>query len=366
MDSRVVMAAVPGDFECIGLTFCDELNREARISKQVAECYGREWVMLQRDPEYLAQTALAATRFTGCEGEWHHAHAIGLTREFLDRGFDDVFTGLFMDNNFKGYYAEDIVPVTRWRGLLPPGHEMRKMDYVRASSPFCRSVLRPAIQEARVTRRQRFYDQHFARGRQSEWEWLDGHPVSQASDNTGWFVERRVLPLRLPVYDRQLVDLALRIPAMLKVHDDFFGRALVRVLGPGNRIPNANDGACPGSSALGKHLQRLGRKTQRSLRSKLEILGWRSRVPHSWHDYKHYWRTSPLIRSLVRDHEKQLEAFDAAVPSNSLSDGLRDDRLPWRLTYRILQLALWREARPKVRPAAPAACDSSALCSLES
>ncbi|MBC8095892.1 MAG: hypothetical protein H7Y43_08770, partial [Akkermansiaceae bacterium] len=341
MDSRVVMAVVPRELECTGLTFCDELNREARISRQVAAAYGRQWIMLTRDPEYLGLTAPAATRFTGCEGEWHHAHALGLTRDFVDRGFDDVFTGLFMDNNFKGYYAEDIVPVTRLRGLLPPRHEIRRRDYIQATSAFCKRVLRSEVQEARIRRRQFFYDSHFARGRQSEWEWLDGYPVSQASDNTGWFVERRVMPLRLPVYDRALVELALRIPTMMKVHGDFFGHAIVKVLGPGNEIPNANDGARPGSSAVGKHLQRLARKTQRSVITKLEKLGWRSSVQHSWHDYKHYWRTSPVIKSLLHDHADGLAELGAAGSLEAIRAGLTDARLPWRQSYRLLQFALW-------------------------
>ncbi|MCC7374079.1 MAG: hypothetical protein IT581_05460 [Verrucomicrobiales bacterium] len=341
MDSRAVMAAIPKSIACAGLTFGDEINREAKISALVAASYGREWKFLKRDPEYLAKTAAFATRFTGCEGEWHHAHAIGLLPEFRDRGFSDVFTGLFMDNNFKGYYADDIVSVQHARGWLPPTFRRRPMDYVAATSPWSRATLLPQIQEARTARRRAFYERHFAKGRQSEWEWLDGHPVSQASDNTGWFVERRLIPLRLPVYDRALVDLAFRVPALKKAGGQFFGAALTRLLGPSGSIPNANDGSRPASSPGVQHVQRLVRKAQRMVRDRLESIGLRGTVQHSWHDYRHYWNTSPIMRELIREHRGRLAQFASCAHPGALERALEDTSLPWRVSYRLLQLCLW-------------------------
>lgn len=342
MDSRIVIASIPQELDCTGVTFCDAENRETRISKQVAECYERDWMLLLREPEFLGNTAMRATRFIGCEGEWHHAHALGLEKEFRGRNFENVFTGLFVDNNFKGYYAKDLAVQSRGKGLLPPKCISKPKNYPNASTPWCKHVLKSEIQEARITRRQNHYDRHFARGRQSEWEWLDGYPVSQASDNTGWFVERRILPMRLPVYDRQLVELAMRIPATEKAGGQFFNRAIVHLLGPGNRIPNANDGSKPGSSEAQQRRQRLVRKFQRRVRSGMDVLGWRLPVPHSWHDYSHYWNTSKVIRDLISHHNSHLAPLEQIAPMDEINGALTNHQLPWRQPYRLLQFMLWR------------------------
>jgi hypothetical protein len=116
------------------------MNREARVARRVAACYGREWITLQRDPEYLGATALDAIRFTGCEGEWQHAHTIGFAKRLEELGVDTVFTGLLMDNNFKGYYAKDVRRVNRWGGLLPAKFETVKLDYARQIDPLRNTI----------------------------------------------------------------------------------------------------------------------------------------------------------------------------------------------------------------------------------
>ena len=70
LDSRLVMAAVPQSSHCLGFTFFDVMNRETRIARKVARCYGRQWVPLVRDREYIGRTAEETVRFIGCEGDW--------------------------------------------------------------------------------------------------------------------------------------------------------------------------------------------------------------------------------------------------------------------------------------------------------
>jgi asparagine synthetase B (glutamine-hydrolysing) len=301
LDSRLVMATVPREKKAIGLTLCDELNREARIARAVAQCYSREWRTLQRDPEYLGRTAVDSIRLMGCEGEWQHAHCLGFVDSLRDMGVDTVFTGLYMDNNFKGYYAKDIARIGRAGGLLPAIYKPISLDYVNQVGSFCREQIKPEFFNESVARRQRFYDQHFARNRVSQWEWLDGYPNSQASDNTGWVAERRVMRLRLPVMDRPLVELALQIPATMKAGGQFFEQAIARALGPGRHIPNANDGVRPGSGHWSRLAQRTVRKLQNKKRNTLARLGVKVEVPHSWHDFQTYWRESATLDQLRRD-----------------------------------------------------------------
>lgn len=352
LDSRLVLAAIPRDRECLALTLTEGPNRETRIAQRVAQCYKRDWRPLNRSPEYLAETALASTRFTGCEGEWHHAHSIGFAGEISALGLDSVFTGLYMDNNFKGYYAKDLRQVSRLRGLLPPRFAFQKRDYVNRLNPFCREHLSPDLISALLDRRRALYESHFASGRSSEWEWLDGYPLTQASDNTGWIVERRVMPLRLPVMDRALVELAFKIPATLKAGGDFFRKAASLVLGEGNRIPNANDGVRPDSGQFSRVIQRSSRLMAAKAAQVASSLGAKQTVQHSWHNYQEYWRHSPALERLRTACQDQLAEFrDSVFQSFPAGNPWSLDR-NWRVSYRILQLAIWRKSVLELCPEA--------------
>jgi len=359
MDSRLVMAAVPTEKNCVGLTLCDTMNREAQIARDVARVYGREWRTLQRHEEYVGQTALAATRFTGCEGEWHHAHSIGFADSIAEMGIDTVFTGLFMDNNFKGYYAKDLVRESRFGGLLSARFRVTSKEYVNQIGALCRDHLNTDAVSGSVHRRQTLFDSHFARQRQSPWEWLDGYPLTQASDNTGWIVERRVFPLRLPVMDRKLVDLAFQIPIQLKAGNRFFYRAAAAVLGPGRQIPNANDGVRPGSGHASFLMQRCVRKLEMQGRQTLALLGVRMPVPHSWHDYQRYWAESRVLKELIAAHGNRLHEFTDAPFRTDPVQLLQRRDLPWRGALRLLQLAVWRSVLADYHKPMAAAISSS-------
>jgi asparagine synthetase B (glutamine-hydrolysing) len=342
LDSRLVLAAVPGEKPCVGLTLCDKLNREAVIARRAARCYGRDWVPLYRSEDYVAETAREATRFAGCEGEWHHAHAIGFAERIAELGIDRVFTGLLMDNNFKGYYSRDLARIPRWGGLLPARYQIAPVEYDNQISEFCRKHVRRDLVEESIERRRAFSAGHFARKRESAFEWLDGYPYSQSSDNTAWIVERRVMPLRLPLMDRRLLDLAFRIPLSVKVGGGFFSQAAARLLGPGSKIPNANDGVRPGSGHVSRLLQRGMRKLERKGRDVLSDLGIRLSVPHSWHDYQRFWTESPGLERIRQEEGENVRAFEGEV-FNTNPRALLDLRgIPWRTGFRLIQLAVWK------------------------
>lgn len=342
MDSRLVIATIPREKECIGVTLCDTMNREARFAKRVARCYGREWVPLERDHEYLGRTAEAAIRFTGCEGEWHHGHSLGFAGRLDELGAESVFTGLLMDNNFKGYYARDYVRQGRMGGLLPATFRRVDYDYAGEVAGFVKQHMAKPLTDGIVARRRAFMTGHFAMKRQSACEWLDGYPYSQACDNTGWVVERRVMPLRLPVMDRSLVNLAFRVPMRFKAGGRFFDQVLVRLLGPGLSIPSANDGVRPGSSHLGRLVQRGIRKAENTRRQVLTKMGVRLQVPHSWHDFPRYLQESPVLTDLFNRHGERLREFQGSVFSTDPLKLFRNPAVHWNYGYRLLQLATWR------------------------
>lgn len=342
LDSRLVMAAVPQSMPCIGLTFCDAINREARIARRVARCYGREWVPLFRDKDYVARTALETIRFIGCEGDWVNAHGVGFAEDIGQRGLRTVLTGLLMNNNVKGYYAADVRRVARGGGLLPALHEMVPYDYVGELRPCPTGRFADGLLEVARMRRRAFLEGHPGLRRESVAEWLDGYPFSQAPDNTAWMAERRLMPVRLPAMDRRLLEIACRIPMRAKAGGQLFMKMAPKVLGMGARIPDANDGVRPGSGHVSRLAQRTIRKMQNKGREALGRLGLKPAVPHSWHDYQRYWRESGMLGQLIHEHGSQLKVFEGLVFQGDSAKLLADKSLPWEFGFRLLQLALWK------------------------
>jgi hypothetical protein len=233
--------------------------------------------------------------------------------------------------------------------LLSPTYHRTSLDYANEITGFSRQHLRQQCVEQIVQRRAAFVQNHFASQRESACEWLDGYPYSQACDNTGWVIERRVMPMRLPVMDRSLVDLAFRVPMSLKAGGRFFDQSIVHILGPGRRIPSANDGVRPGSGHVGRLFQRATRKLENNRRKLLGKAGVQLQVPHSWHDFPRYLRESVVISEFVRRHGARLGEFEGTVFQTNPVSLLSDPTVPWNTRYRLIQLAIWRSVLDQYR-----------------
>jgi len=341
MDSRLVMAAIPESTKCIGFTFCDVLNREARTAHRVAQCYGRTWVPLLRGEDYISRNAVQTVKFIGCEGDWVNAHGMGFVEEMSSYDVTTILTGLLMNNNVKGYYAADVKRIPRLGGLLPAKYEIGSYDYISQLQAFRKALFPDQLLEQARVRRGTFMHGHPGLKRQSVAEWLDGYPFSQASDNTAWVAERRVLPIRLPAMDRRLLDIAARIPMSAKADGYLFGRVAGGILGRGVRIPDANDGVRPGSSHARRLLQRALRKMEDTTRRTIAKLGGKLQIQGSWHDYQRYWRQNQHLGVLRHEYGQHLRKLEGTVFSCDPCLLLEDRTLHWQHGFRLLQLAIW-------------------------
>lgn len=343
LDSRIVLASVPRERECVAVTFCDKINREARTAQRVAKVYGREWIPLFRDTNYLARHLRPVGQLIGSECEWLHAHGAGFAGALTDLGFEIILTGLLMNNLVRGYYAADVRRKRRLLGLLPPKYEIVPFDYAGSVSPFCMKAIHSRVIEGSVERLRDYSMRHFGHNRPSRCEWLDVYPFSQAGDNTMWVAERRLVPMRLATLDRRILDLVFRLPISIKLDTRFYKRVVGSVCGKGARIRNANDGISPTSGYVLAIFQRSLRKAEDWVQKSLRLCGRRSVVHHSWHDYQHYWETNPLIQEQVHKYWQRLKIFEGEVFQVSVDSLICDPSLIWKNGFRILQLALWRD-----------------------
>jgi hypothetical protein len=161
------------------------------------------------------------------------------------------------------------------------------------------------------------------------------------------------MPLRLPVMDRSLVELAFQLPMTLKAGGRFFDQAIVSILGPGRRIPSANDGVRAGSGHLSRMFQRGLRKLENTGRKALSRVGIQLAVPHSWHDFQTYWRESSLLQELRIEHGRNLQQWNGNVFKEDLLKALCAPTTSWQIGARLMQLAIWHSVIHQYRlPAA--------------
>jgi hypothetical protein len=342
LDSRLIMASVPSDVECVGLTFCDYINREARTAQRVAECYCRDWHPLFRDNEYIGNNIIGTVRFTGGEYDWIHAHAAGFEREIDGCGLDTVFDGAWIGCFLRAPLADDWVRMARWGGMLPAEYQRRAFDYVNRITPFfLQNAQEPLLAEVRARRRV-FFEKTFETGRGSPAEWLEVNPITQRPEVSAWFFNRRVFPAKGVAMDRRLLDFAFKCPIELKLGNRVFLRAAVSVYKSGASIPNANDGVRPGTGHWWRLVQRIMRKSQDGASGLLTRFGKETKIQHSWHDYQAYWGQSARLGALIEEYGRNLEQFDGIVFASHVLDLLKCKDIRWQDGLRLLQLAIWR------------------------
>ncbi len=341
LDSRLIIASVPKEVDCIGLTFCDELNRETKTAHKLADCYNRSWYPLYRDKEYVANNAVKTIMLTGCESDWVHAHAVGFAETISSYGIGAVLGGDLVGCYLRAPLAADFKRAKRMGGMLPHKYEKVGYDYVGRVTDFARWYLANDIVEQVRARRKDFYERNFDARRSSIAEWLEVYPFSQRPEISTWAAQRRVLPSRPVGMDRRLLDIGFKTPVNLKLDDRMFVLAAKDIYGDGLRIPNANDGVRPGSGHWGYLLQRAIRKLQDRTDNVLEKLGKEKKIQHSWHDYQKYWKESKFIKEMIEEYGANLKKLEGILFVGSGKDLLRSEDLFWRDGFRLLQLAVW-------------------------
>jgi len=346
-DSRFVIAAVPHTVECIAITYCDQINREARIAQRVAKSHNsRPWYVFTRDSEFLGRTVVDIVKLVGCEFDWVNAHSFGFVDRIAELGVDNVLSGWLFDTYFKALFAYDYVRESRMKGLLPAMYKKRAFDYCQytnlwESNPsFWRATLLDGFVAGISERRKAFYQKAMSSGRRNV-EYLVMYPFSHLMDGATWVAERRVLPVRIIAADRRVWDFAFRCPVEFKLGKKIFEEAALPVYGPSANIPFADSGLKPGSGHLSRLFQRCIREMSDRAASVLKRLGKRHIVEHSWSDYDEYWGRSVMLRGLVAEYGSQLDPFDGIIFKGHGRDLFGCEDIGWRNGFRILQFAIW-------------------------
>lgn len=345
LDSRLIMAAVPEELECIGLTFGDALNREMKTAQRVCKAYNRQWLPLFRGKYFLENTIVSMVKLAGCKADWLHAHTVGFVEKIEEEGIDTLFDGSGIDEFLKGCFTADMARVKRLGGILPAKYVKLEFDYNNIFSTFnifstsFESIIKEDVLESIRVRKRAFNNNNLDPNRTSWVERLSTYPISQSPC---CFEERRLLPIRMCGADRRILNLGFKCPIELKLGAKIFIMAAKKIYGAGARIPNANDGVRPGSGHWSRLAQRAVRKVQDRTTSVLEKLGKKPQIQHSWYDYQKYWEESDKIAELIQEHGTNLDGFDGKLFKGHGRDLFKCEDLKWSGRFRLLQLAIWK------------------------
>jgi hypothetical protein len=260
LDSRLIISQIPENLKCTGITFGDTPNRETKTAQKAAMAYGRPWLLLYRDCDYIARNVVKTVRLTSAGCEWIHAHTVGFADEILASGVNAVFNGLQVGYLFRGGGASDVKRIKTWLGLGKPRYAGIDWDYINTfSEPGIDSVT-PQFREAIAERRRNFCETFAKTDHDSVVHLLRTYPFTQAPEISTISGERKLLPMRFIGADREVLEIALKCPILLKISGDLYQRGLSPLIGAGCKIPNANNGVRPGSGHFYKIIQRAFRR----------------------------------------------------------------------------------------------------------
>ena len=339
LDSRLIMAAVPKELECIGLTFGDALNHEMKTAQRVCKAYNRQWLPLFRGKYFLENTIVSMVKLAGCKANWLHAHTVGFVEKIEEEGIDTLFDGNGIDEFLKGCFTADMALVKRLGGILPAKYVKLEFDYENIFSTFFESIIKEDVLESIRVRKRAFNNNNLDPNRTSWVERLSTYPISQSPC---CFEERRLLPIRMCGADRRILNFGFKCPIELKLGAKIFIMAAKKIYGAGGRIPNANDGVRPGSGHWSRLVQRAVRKLQTGTTIVLEKLGKEERIQSSWHNYQKYWEQSDKIPELIHEYGPSLNEWDEKLFKERGRDLFECEDLKWSGRFRLLQLAIWK------------------------
>ena len=342
LDSRVTASSITSQADCLCLTFCDRINRETTTAKRVAEQCGHDWALLVRDQEFLGNSVVPAVKLVGCEAQWVDAHTIGHVQEIAAHHAHSVLSSFLFDMYLKGMWAYDFARVKHLGGLLPASYRPAPFDYVHSVTDFWQRHLEGNAVESLYDRRERRYTDNLDPSRSSMVEWLTAYPYSQ-NLCTFWPADRRVLPMRLVMGDRPLLDFAFKCPVHLKLGARMLLKAARPIYGRTGHIPCANDGVRPASGHWWRLAQRAVRKVKERPSRVFRSPDRGPRVEHSWSDYQRYWQESAKLAQLGRDYGGNLSAFEGSVLRPDSRALLSRSDIDWQNGFRLLQLAVWMD-----------------------
>ncbi len=306
LDSRIMLAAADPPPVCFSMG--DVETQQVQIAREAARLHGAPFHYLPVAPDSFRAHFDQAVRLTGAMYAAHSNHFLPIL-DTVRRDCDLVLTGNHIDTMFRGGFlpprklrlggAAHPLP---WLAALPAGDLVPIFTRTQKQAfawPLAEQVLTPAARaehEARLQDAMRGVLEGFEAGaRHFAWE----HVVIRSIDQNYAFPNTLCIRGRMDesaiAWDRELVEIALQLPAEWCHPDAMFRAALGRLSPPLVKLVYANTGL-PASvqpwtettlTMLGRARRQIGRK----------VFGQRpTSGPDSWLDFNGLLRQQGPLR----------------------------------------------------------------------
>lgn len=238
-DSRVVASLVDEDKTPDAYIFLDSLNREGRISQEVARKLDLNLKILKRSSDHYLVNAEGMASLVGSGHQFLNAHSFPLAIHAGLGEYDAVFGGYFADTIIKGYFVPRKL-VCRKLPFLPQVESLSQLPAVRQSSGiFSREVLSEVN-----SRRMRHLQQLVKIRPKSAAEWFYLWPGTTREHIPNLYANRRLFRSYEPFMSWAAIKVGAAAPARWKLNRRLFYLAFRPALSKTRWTPHA-DGRFP-------------------------------------------------------------------------------------------------------------------------
>lgn len=238
-DSRSLAGMLPKRLERDAYIFLDEMNREGRVAKKVAEAYEANFKPDYRVKTHYLDILPEASDLVGSGHQYIHAHTLGFDKKHDFSSYRAVFGGYISDSLLKAQYAYKHKWLRRFSFLpqIAVSGENRTLSI--SSELFSPSLL------VEVTRRR---TEHFERvgalRPESAQEWFELWPATMRVAIPNLYSNRRLFASHEVFMAKESVKAAASVPVSWKLNRRLFNKAFKPALKPSRYIPHA-DGRLP-------------------------------------------------------------------------------------------------------------------------
>lgn len=360
IDSRAVLAALPGGTGVSALTYVTRENRETRVAAEVAAAAGAARISVRRGEDYFPTLVGRGLGLLGMELR-ANCHGLCLADNGLTDSFGVVIGGQLSDTLLKDHF----MPLEKRQALRPLGLRGRLRRIVKGREPVKRagaghttgreaieSELTPEIRAAVRARKERRLEEVRRVRPTTADEWQRFWPCSRQDDSAHTLGNARITCSDTLFAHQAVVEISRDFAPALRVDGRLTNAVFCDICGALAEIENANTGL-PASASLRD--QRKGRRVREVDRRETDGGDWNA-VETSWVNPVVMQQRSPFwVEGRARLASSGAASFLSGVIARggeTMLSSYQDD-LPSTSNHIAFQLALWLD-RLGVEERAPA------------
>ncbi|WP_253644391.1 hypothetical protein [Vibrio sp. Y42_MX_L11] len=216
-DSRALSGLLPYHLQRDAYVFLDEMNREGKIAKKVADKYNANCTVGFREKTHYLDILPEASKLVGTGHQYHHAHSLGFDKIYKLADYTAVFGGYLSDSLLKSPYALKTLNTARYP-FLP---EFFKKGENRTKELSNILVNDEVLREINSRRKLHFEKIKKLRS-ESVHEWFVLYPATMRTAIPNLYTTRRLFRSYEPFMCKDAVKISAVLPTEWKMNRRLF------------------------------------------------------------------------------------------------------------------------------------------------